>query len=60
MLLTLVLSSLLGSVVGVAMILTSRGDMKYALPFGTFLAAGTIVASFAGDPIIRWYVSFYS
>jgi len=60
MILTLVLSSLAGSVIGVGMILTNRGDLKYALPFGTFLAAGTIVASFVGDPIVRWYVGFYS
>ena len=40
MLLTLVLSSFLGSIVGVAMIAFNRGDMKYALPFGTFLAVG--------------------
>jgi leader peptidase (prepilin peptidase)/N-methyltransferase len=60
MLLTLVLSSFAGSLVGVALIATGRGGLKYALPFGTFLAAGAVVASFAGDPIVRWYFSFYS
>jgi leader peptidase (prepilin peptidase) / N-methyltransferase len=59
MLLTLVLSSLVGSLVGVGMIATRRGDMKYALPFGTFLAAATIASIFAGDSILRWYFSFY-
>ena len=33
--------------------------MKYALPFGTFLAAGALVASVAGDRIVAWYASFY-
>ncbi len=42
MLLTLVLSSFMGSIVGVAMIAIKRGDMKYALPFGTFLAVGAM------------------
>jgi len=60
MLLTLVLSSFAGSLVGVALIVTRRGDLKYALPFGTFLAAGAVVAGFAGDPIVRWYANFYA
>jgi leader peptidase (prepilin peptidase)/N-methyltransferase len=58
-LLTLVLSSFLGSIIGVALIALSRGDMKYALPFGTFLAIGAIVAAVAGDNIIAWYSAFY-
>ena len=60
MLLTLVLSSFAGSLVGVALIVTRRGDLKYALPFGTFLAAGAVVAAFAGEPIVRWYANFYA
>jgi leader peptidase (prepilin peptidase)/N-methyltransferase len=59
MLLTLVLSSLLGSMIGVAMIALNRGDMKYALPFGTFLAIGALVAAVVGDGIIAWYSAFY-
>lgn len=59
MLLTLVLSSLLGSVVGLLVILAAKGDMKHALPFGTFLAAGALVASLTGDAIITWYLGFY-
>ena len=59
MLLTLVLSSLVGSVVGLGLIATHRGDMKYALPFGTFLAAAAMLSIFVGDPIVLWYFSFY-
>jgi leader peptidase (prepilin peptidase) / N-methyltransferase len=59
MLLTLVLSSFLGSIVGVAMIAFKRGDMKYALPFGTFLAVGALAAASVGDRIIEWYSAFY-
>ena len=59
MLLTLVLSSFIGSVVGVALIVLKRGDMKYALPFGTFLAVGALVAAVAGERIVNWYASFY-
>lgn len=58
-LLTLVLASLSGAVIGVAMIAFQRGSMKYALPFGTFLAIGAVVAMLAGQPIIDWYAGFY-
>ena len=59
MFLTLVLASLLGSVIGVGMIVMRRSDMKYALPFGSFLAVAAVVASAAGDRIANWYASFY-
>jgi leader peptidase (prepilin peptidase)/N-methyltransferase len=58
-LVTLVLSSVAGSLIGVAVIATRRGGMKYALPYGTFLALGALVASLAGDQIIAWYVGMY-
>ena len=56
---TLVLSSFLGSLIGVGLILTGQGTMKYALPFGTFLAIGAIAASLVGDVILTWYLAFY-
>jgi leader peptidase (prepilin peptidase)/N-methyltransferase len=59
MLLTLVLSSFLGSVIGLALMATGKGDMKYALPFGSFLTAGALIAMFAGDAILQWYFRFY-
>jgi leader peptidase (prepilin peptidase)/N-methyltransferase len=58
-LLTLVFSSLAGSLVGGVVIAAKRGDMKYALPYGTFLALGALVASLAGNRILDWYLSFY-
>jgi leader peptidase (prepilin peptidase)/N-methyltransferase len=58
-LVTLVLSSVAGSVIGLFVILIKRGGMKYALPYGTFLALGALVASLAGDRIVNWYVSLY-
>ncbi len=58
-LVTLVLSSVAGSVIGLFVILIKRGGMKYALPYGTFLALGALVASLAGDQIVNWYVSLY-
>jgi leader peptidase (prepilin peptidase)/N-methyltransferase len=58
-LLTLAVASILGSLVGLGLILTHRGDMKYALPFGTFLAVAAMFAAAAGEPVVRWYLGFY-
>jgi leader peptidase (prepilin peptidase)/N-methyltransferase len=57
--LTLVLSSLIGSLVGVAVIALRRGGLKYALPFGTFIAIAALTASLFGAQIIEWYVGLY-
>jgi leader peptidase (prepilin peptidase) / N-methyltransferase len=59
MLLTLVFASFAGSVIGVGLIASRRGGMQAALPFGTFLAVGALVAAIAGDPILTWYLAFY-
>ena len=55
-LVTLMMASLSGSVVGVAIIATRKGDLKYALPFGTFLAVGAAAAATVGPAILEWYV----
>ena len=55
MLLTLFLGSFTGSVVGLAVIGLSGGDMKTKLPFGTFLGMGAIATVYAGPPVIAWY-----
>ncbi len=46
---------LLGALVGVALIATKRRGRKDAVPFGPFLAAGTVLASLWAGPILRWY-----
>ena len=58
-LVTLVLSSVAGSVIGMLVIAAKRGDMKYALPYGTFLALGALAASIVGDQIVAWYAGMY-
>lgn len=58
-LVTLVLSSVVGSIIGLIVIATRKGGMKYALPYGTFLALGALVASLAGEAIVEWYVGLY-
>jgi len=57
--LTLVLSSFAGAVIGVAMMGLQKGSLRYALPFGTFLAVGGLIAMLFGDPILAWYFGFF-
>jgi prepilin signal peptidase PulO-like enzyme (type II secretory pathway) len=56
---TLVLSSFSGALIGVSLMVAQRGTMKYALPFGTFLSLGAFVAMLWGEPLIAWYLGFY-
>jgi leader peptidase (prepilin peptidase)/N-methyltransferase len=58
-LLTLAVASILGSAVGLGLIVARRGTMKLAMPFGTFLAIAAMFAACYGDPIVTWYTAFY-
>ena len=58
-LVTLMLASFGGAVLGVALLATRRGTMQAALPFGTFLAVGAAIAAVVGDSLVTWYLSFY-
>jgi len=55
-LLTLMLASFSGTIIGLALIITKRGGMKYALPFGTFIALGAAAAATVGPAVLRWYL----
>jgi leader peptidase (prepilin peptidase)/N-methyltransferase len=58
-LLTLVLSSFAGAVIGVAMMVFQRGTLRYALPFGTFLAVGALIAMLFGEAMLQWYLGYF-
>ncbi|OGR33190.1 MAG: peptidase A24 [Desulfuromonadales bacterium GWD2_61_12] len=51
------ISSLLGSLVGVPLMLMKQADGKLAIPFGPFLAAGALIYLFWGRELIQWYLS---
>jgi leader peptidase (prepilin peptidase)/N-methyltransferase len=55
-LVTLAMASVAGSLIGVLLIATRKGGLKYALPFGTFLALGAAVAATVGGPLLDWYL----
>ena len=57
--LTLMMASFAGSVIGLILIASRRGNMKYALPFGTFLALGAAFAATVGPDMLNWYLGFY-
>ncbi len=59
MILTLVLGSFLGSVIGIGLMAAGAASRKSQLPFGTFLALAALVACLFGDQIVNWYASFY-
>jgi leader peptidase (prepilin peptidase)/N-methyltransferase len=58
-LVTLILGSFSGALLGIALIIAHRGTMRLALPFGTFLALGALAAMLVGDRLIAWYAGFF-
>jgi leader peptidase (prepilin peptidase)/N-methyltransferase len=57
-LVTLVLSSFAGAAIGIVLMATQRGTLRYALPFGTFLSVGALVAMLVGERFVTWYLGF--
>ena len=57
--LTIFIGSLLGSLVGVLLIVARGGSMKMQIPFGVFLGPAAIVALFVGQQFIVWYAGMY-
>ncbi len=54
--LTILLSSLIGSVTGVMMMILKGKNFRYAIPFGPFLSLGAVIALFYKNEIIFWYL----
>ena len=49
------LAFILGSIVGIYLILTGKKKMKSMVPFGPFLIFGTFAGLFWGKEIVKWY-----
>ncbi|MGD9105358.1 MAG: A24 family peptidase [Desulfobacterales bacterium] len=54
---TIFASSVIGSCIGITMMLIKNKDMKFAIPFGPFLSIGAAAYVFFGSQIIAWYFS---
>jgi leader peptidase (prepilin peptidase)/N-methyltransferase len=52
------LSSLVGAVVGIALIVLARRGREIPIPFGPYLAAAGMIVLLAGDRLTRWFVPF--
>lgn len=57
--LTLILGSFAGALVGGIVMAVRKKDLQFALPFGTFLAPAAYVALIWGDRIISAYLSLF-
>ncbi|MFO8111824.1 MAG: prepilin peptidase [Desulfosalsimonadaceae bacterium] len=54
--LTIFTASITGTIVGGALMLASGKNLKLAIPFGPFLAAGAVISVLYGPELIRWYI----
>ncbi|PJA10376.1 prepilin peptidase [Candidatus Falkowbacteria bacterium CG_4_9_14_3_um_filter_36_9] len=55
-LLAIFISYLIGSAVGVGLMLAGKKQMGSKVPLGTFLAVGTVITLFLGEKILAWYL----
>ena len=58
-LLSLMLGSIAGSVVGVALIVMKIIKRKQPIPFGPYLCIGIFASALFGEQIIRWYLNLF-
>lgn len=54
----ILLSSLVGAVVGIALILVAKRGRHIPIPFGPYLAAAGMIALFYGKPLAQAYLGF--
>src|ERR1700687_3455948 len=55
-LVTLVLGSFVGALLGLTLIVVRGADSRVPIPFGPFLALGALCALFFGDALLFWYL----
>lgn len=58
--LTILLSSLVGAVVGIALIVIAKRGRNIPIPFGPYLAGGGLIALFWGQPLTQSYLQLLS
>ena len=57
--LVILLSSLVGAVTGIGLIVFARHERNVPLPFGPYLVVAGLVALFWGEPLTRQYLSLF-
>lgn len=58
-LLAIFLGVALGVIIGLALTVVRRRPARKPIPFGPFLAAGSLIAQFFGPAILAWYWGFF-
>ncbi|KAB8137497.1 prepilin peptidase [Gracilibacillus oryzae] len=58
-LLTFLLSTLLGTVVSILLIALKKINRKSSVPFGPYICAGALITYFYGHDIINWYITSF-
>jgi leader peptidase (prepilin peptidase)/N-methyltransferase len=52
-------SSLVGSLIGILLVIKTKGGLKAAIPFGPYLALGAVIYIFGGEQIGLWYIRLF-
>ncbi len=52
---TIFVSSLVGSIVGILLVVTGQRAMQSRIPYGPYLALGAIIWVLWGEYMTRWY-----
>lgn len=58
-LLTIFLSSLIGTFFSIFLLITKKASRKSKIPFGPFLACGGMISLYFSETIINWYLSVF-
>jgi leader peptidase (prepilin peptidase)/N-methyltransferase len=53
---SLIIGSILGTIVGVSLMIARRGRLDMEIPFGPFIIAGAVLHMLGGPKIISWYL----
>jgi leader peptidase (prepilin peptidase)/N-methyltransferase len=56
-LLSIFIGAFAGSVGGLLLARKDEDDLRMRIPFGVFLAVGSITSMFVGEPLIQWYLA---
>lgn len=59
-LVALLLAYLIGSVIGLGMIIAKKKQWNSQVPFGTFLSVATLITLLFGEEIISWYLKTFA
>ena len=58
-LLTIILSSFAGTLIGVMLIVTQKAKWQSQIPFGPYIVLGALISFFVGNNILQWYLGFF-